>query len=583
MGSDGARTGAPSLARPRLLLPILLCLALSAPAQAVTPLRTIVEDVPGAEGVSYGTRDNLGNQMDTLKIVKSPFGGYLGVYHTVTNGRFVVKVATSVDLLSWRFAANLVEDASQPTIYPLRRGATLVAYERHGVCPGTGRCLALRQYATQSALLSGVASRSVVLPRTLSNCAEGTPNIFSAKSDLSSVEVGFHYFQDCQVDRQARGTLLNFDPSTWDASATPAVDAGVLGAGASPGGMIGDRDGGFYDGVYQRLIEAQIEPGAFSSWRNFLYTGGSTTQLSIQTDGGSQAFANPTFTPLPLPSGEPGVVVTQLIPLSVAAPGEAGELVYYRPEDPPTTTIAAAGDISCQNTVCHDDETVELLEEEPPTKVLTLGDNQYENGTLEQYETYYAVDWGRLKSITMPTPGNHDPPSSGYSAYWGKPPSYSFDLGAWHVISLDSTDVTTATAFLDTDLAQHANRCILAYWHHPRFASSSVHGNNPGMAPFWDRLYAAGADVVLNGHAHTYERFAPQTPAAKPDPNGIREFVVGTGGKALHSFGTARANSEVRIAGKFGVLRMTLRPTSYEWRFQGEDSGTYDSGSGNCS
>jgi len=332
------------------------------------------------------------------------------------------------------------------------------------------------------------------------------------------------------------------------------------------------------------VIEAQLEPGVFSSWRNFLWSGSGVTQLSIQTHGGSQAFANPTFTPLPLPNGEPGVVVTQLLPLSGAAPGEEGELVYYRPEDPPTPTIAAAGDISCQqNSTCHDDETANLLEDEQPTKVLTLGDNQYEYGDLSAFETYYAPDWGRMKSLTMPAPGNHDPPSSGYTAYFGKPANYSFDLGAWHLISLDATNVTAATTFLDEDLAAHHNRCILAFWHHPRFSSSSAHGNNPALAPFWDRLYAAGADVVLNGHAHVYERFAPQTPSAQASPTGIREFVVGTGGKALHGFGTVKANSEARIAGKFGVLRMTLHPDSYEWRYQGEDYATYDSGSGNCS
>jgi hypothetical protein len=322
-----------------------------------------------------------------------------------------------------------------------------------------------------------------------------------------------------------------------------------------------------------------------SSWRNFLYTGGIATQLSIRTHGGSQAFANPTFTTLPLPNGQPGVVVTQFVPSSAAAPGEAGELIYYRPSDPPPSpTIAAAGDISCQNVLCHDDETSDLLVQDPPTRVLTLGDNQYEHGELANFEKFYMPDWGRVKSITMPTPGNHDPVSSGYTAYFGKPPHYSFDLGEWHLIALDSTNVAGATSFLDSDLAQQAGRrCILAYWHHPRFSSDVTHGSNAAMGPLWTRLYAAGADVVLVGHAHTYERFAPQTPTAVASPTGIRQFVVGTGGKALHSFGTVRVNSEVRLAGVYGVLRMTLNPTSYEWRLEGEDSGTYDSGSATCS
>ena len=184
----------------------------------------------------------------------------------------------------------------------------------------------------------------------------------------------------------------------------------------------------------------------------------------------------------------------------------------------------------------------------------------------------------------MPSPGNHDPHSSGYSQYFqGKPPNYSFNLGAWHLISLDSTNVPAATSFLTSDLAGRTNRCILAYWHHPRFSSGATHGNNGAIAPLWDQLYAAGADVVLNGHEHTYERFAPQTPAAVASPSGIRQFIAGTGGRALHMMGAAVANSEVRIAGVFGVLRMTLHPTSYDWRYQAEDRSTLDSGSAACS
>jgi hypothetical protein len=584
VGSKGGHEGPRRGSGPRLLLATALCVALSASAHAATPLRTIVEDVPGSTAHSYGTRDNVGNPMHTLKVVRSPFGRYLGVYHTVTGTRYVVKVATSIDLLNWRFEANLAVDASQPTIYGLKRGAALVAYETHVGCPAAKRCLALRHYATESALRGGVATRSVILPRRLSSCAEGTPNIFAATSNLKTVDVGFHYFQDCRVDRQARGTLRDFDPATWAPVATPGIDAAILGAGASADGMIGDRDGATYDGYYHRLLEGQIRAGDFSSWRNFLFTGGIATQLSIRTHGGSQAFANPTFTPLPLPNGERGVVVTQFVPSSAAAPGEAGELVYYRPQDPPPPpTIAAAGDISCQNTACHDDETSELLAQDAPTKVLTLGDNQYEHGELVNFEKYYASDWGRVRAITMPTPGNHDPPSSGYGPYFGKPPNYSFDLGAWHLIALDSTGLAAATSFLDSDLAQYAGRrCILGYWHHPRFSSDVTHGNNAAIGPLWTRLAAAGADVILNGHAHTYERFAPQTPTAQASPTGIRQFIVGTGGKGLHGFGTIRANSEVRLGGLHGVLRMTLHPTSYEWRFQGEDGKTYDSGSGTC-
>ena len=558
------------------------------PAYAATPLRTIVEDVPGSAVYRYGTRDNLGNTMDTLKIVPHPYGGYMGVYHSYANGISTVKMANSLDLVNWKFKWNLATNGSHATIYNLPGGAALLAYERHTGCPagGTGNCIALRYYPS---ILQGVATRGVTLPRTLSNCAEGTPSITSATSTLSSIQLSFHYFKDCKSDRQARGTLRSFDPATWNTSTVPSLDAGIISAGASPNGHIGDRDAGFYDGASQRLFEGQLVPGDFSSWRNFLWVGAGAAQLAIRTHGGSQAFANPTFTALALPNGKPGVVVTQFIPVSGAAPGEAGELVYYRPRDPgtarPPPTIAAAGDISCtQNATCHDDETSNLIVASLPTRVLTLGDNQYENGELANFQALYEPDWGRMKHITMPSPGNHDPHSSGYSQYFrGKPPNYSFNLGAWHLISLDSTNVTAATAFLTSDLAGRTNRCVLAYWHHPRFSSGANHGNNGAMAPLWDRLYAAGADVVLNGHEHTYERFAPQTPAAVASPTGVRQFIAGTGGRALHQMGTAVVNSEVRIAGIFGVLRMTLHPTSYDWRYQAEDGSTLDSGSADCS
>lgn len=567
---------------------VVAAIALPAEAGAVTPLRSIVEDVPGAAQYRYGVRDNLGNSMEGLKIVQSPFGGYLGVYHSVAGDRSVVRVATSVDLLNWRFEANLAEDASHATIWRLARGGALVAYESHTGCAGGGRCLALRSYATEASLLYGVAGRWLVLPRKLSSCAEGTPSITSATSTLTSIQLSFHYSRDCLVDRQARGTLQGFDASMWTASTAPSIDAGIVAAGASPEGATGDRDSGFYDGAGQRLYEGQLGPGDPAAWRSFLWVGTAATQLAIRTHGGSRSFRYPSFTVLTLPTGESGVVVTQYVHPAGAAAGEAGELVYFRPREPSTTLpasrdpmIGAAGDISCQNSTCKDDETSRLLYEDTPTKVLTLGDNQYEAGELTHFQTYFEPDWGRLKAITMPSPGNHDPPSSGYTPYFGVPANYSFDLGAWHLISLDSTNIAGATAFLESDLAGLTNRCVLAYWHHMRFSSGSSHGNDSRSAPLWDRLYAARADVVLNGHEHIYERFAPQTPSAQASSVGLRQFTVGTGGKALHGTGTVRANSEVRIF-RFGVLRMTLHPTSYKWRFQGEDGVTYDSGSADC-
>ena len=296
----------------------------------------------------------------------------------------------------------------------------------------------------------------------------------------------------------------------------------------------------------------------------------------------------PTFTPLTLPNGESGVVVTQFIPLSGAAPGEAGELVYYRPRNPPPPapppTIAAAGDISCtQNTTCHDDETSNLLVADPPTRVLTLGDNQYENGELANFQTYYQPDWGRLKSITMPTP------RQSRSALVGLRP-----------VLRDARQLLVRPRRMAPDLARldrgrrRPPRSSPTTSPSARTAASSPTGTTRGSHRAAARQQRRDGSVlgppvrgrrrrVLVGHEHIYERFAPQTPAAVASPTGIRQFTVGTGGRALHAAGTVRANSEVRIFGRFGVLRMTLHPTSYDWRFVGEDGVTYDSGSTNCS
>jgi hypothetical protein len=163
---------------------------------------------------------------------------------------------------------------------------------------------------------------------------------------------------------------------------------------------------------------------------------------------------------------------------------------------------------------------------------------------------------------------------------------YSFNIGSWHLIALDSNQPSNSQqlAWLENDVATHSNQCTLAFWHHPRFNSGSTHGDNTGVGTFWTRLYNANADVVLNGHEHVFERFAPQTPEGVSDPvRGIREFIVGTGGRSHYAFGTAKANSEVRNSNTFGVLKVTLHSTSYNWAFQPVSGGTFtDSGSGSC-
>jgi len=233
-----------------------------------------------------------------------------------------------------------------------------------------------------------------------------------------------------------------------------------------------------------------------------------------------------------------------------------------------------------------------------PAAVLLLGDNQYENGALAKYLASYDPSWGRLKAVTRPAPGNHEyvtANAQGYYSYFGTAAGdptrgwYGFDLGGWHQVALNSNCTAiggcgAASAqgqWLAADLAAHPGVCTLAFWHHPRF-SSGPHGNDAGFVDFWTLLQAAGADVVLNGHDHGYERFAPQSPAGAADPTGPREFVIGTGGKDLTSVVAVQPNSEVRNYGSFGILELKLYPEGYEWRFLSDTGSTLDSGRGLC-
>jgi hypothetical protein len=244
--------------------------------------------------------------------------------------------------------------------------------------------------------------------------------------------------------------------------------------------------------------------------------------------------------------------------------------------------FVGAGDIgTCDGT--DDDRTGRLLDAIPGT-VFTAGDNAYESGTPEEFARCYDPAWGRAKDRTRPVPGNHEytrPGADGYYEYFGPAAGergvgyYSYDLGEWHIIALNSNCAVVSCAagspqyvWLEHDLASHPARCTLAYFHHPRFSSGRRYGSTLATRPFWELLYKYGADVVISGHEHNYERFAPQTPDGVLDhARGIREFVVGTGGALPYGFAAPIANSEVRETGSFGVLKLVLHRNSYQWQF----------------
>jgi Calcineurin-like phosphoesterase len=274
--------------------------------------------------------------------------------------------------------------------------------------------------------------------------------------------------------------------------------------------------------------------------------------------------------------------------------------------------VAAAGDIACDPahanfnggngtaTGCRQRATSDLLVGAGYDAVLLLGDNQYEDGALGKYQAVFAPTWGRLGSLLRPAPGNHEyltPGATGYFDYFGPAAGersrgyYSYDLGTWHIIALNSNCAeiggcgpgSLQLQWLAQDLAAHPRACTLAYWHHPRF-SSGQHNNDATYDAFWQALYQAGVDLVLAGHDHDYERFAPQDPSGKADPeHGIRELVVGTGGRETRPFATIRPNSEVRNAQDLGVLELRLRADGYDWRFLPAPGGTFtDAGSAGC-
>jgi hypothetical protein len=281
----------------------------------------------------------------------------------------------------------------------------------------------------------------------------------------------------------------------------------------------------------------------------------------------------------------------------------AFELLRLDPAKPDDTqqeaVLIGAGDIADCSDLAGAEATAKLLEANPGT-VMALGDLAYPNGTPDDFKCYHKT-WGRVKDRTRPAVGNHEFHSTGASYYFqyfgsaaGDPKTgyYSYDLGAWHIVVLNSECQqvggceagSSQEKWLRADLAAHPVGCTLAYFHKPRFSSGLNHGNDPEVGAFWQALYDYNAELILNGHDHDYERFAPQDPGGNADPKrGIREFVVGTGGKNHREFGIHKSNSEVRNNHAFGVLKLTLKTTGYDWKFIPEAGKTFtDSGSGSC-
>jgi hypothetical protein len=302
-----------------------------------------------------------------------------------------------------------------------------------------------------------------------------------------------------------------------------------------------------------------------------------------------------------------------VIRLALALQALTGSIVSTAAAEPQPQsgriTLVAAGDIACPPgerttfTTCHQRDTGALVVRLGPTVVAPLGDNQYPAGTWAAYTRSFGPAWGRSKARMRPAVGNHEyltGAAAGYFSYFGSaaaPPNgwYSYDLGAWHVVVLNTNCAfvgcgpgSAQESWLRADLASHPARCTLAYFHDPRFTSAGFSASQArylktATLSFWNGLYEYGVDVVLNGHAHVYERFRPQDVWGRPDPlQGIRQFTVGSGGINHDRFVRIARNSQVR-SGAFGVLDLTLEAGSYRWRFVTAPSGRLrDAGSARC-
>jgi len=292
---------------------------------------------------------------------------------------------------------------------------------------------------------------------------------------------------------------------------------------------------------------------------------------------------------------------THYLPSPSPAPTDGGlaRLTATSSDSPRHPVLVSAGDIA--DSTMEASETATLVSRRPDATVLTLGDSVYERGARGEFNKYYAPTWGKFKNRTKPAVGNHEyetPNAAGYFAYFGKAAGkptegyYSFERGDWHLIALNSNCAEVGGCgvsspqgqWLKADLAKNQSKCTLAYFHHPLFTSGEDRPGVSEVKPLWETLYKSGAEVVLNGHDHNYQRFAPQDPEGRVNSQrGLREIVVGTGGRLHYPIGNPIANTQAYNDHTFGVLKLTLHPISYEWKFIPVAGERFtDSGSARC-
>jgi hypothetical protein len=244
--------------------------------------------------------------------------------------------------------------------------------------------------------------------------------------------------------------------------------------------------------------------------------------------------------------------------------------------------VAAAGDVAGEDDYrTGAARTAELMSSAQPEKVLALGDMAYGDGTAAEYSDYYDPTWGELRSITAPTPGNHEYHSDGkgYFDYFDVTPNYAFDVCGWHVVSVDQyADMSEAADFIEAEGGAAGDMPLLVFWHEPRFSSGSEHGSEPDVQPLWEAAVTAGAEIVLNAHDHDYERFEPLDADGERRSDGTVEFVSGNGGHNLRGIGDRESHSAAVVTGTPGVLFLVLRTDGYDWTYRDIEGRTGDAG-----
>ena len=445
-----------------------------------------------------------------------------------------------------------------------------------------------------AAVLTAVAPTASAATTTLTPVADTYVNSVNPNTNYgTSTQLG--------VDKsEVKNLFLKFDLSAVTGTISSAklrlhVDD-VSGAGSSNGGtyrLMSNTTWAETGPTYnnQPAIDGTVLGTLGSVSRNTwveLDVTGNITPGGVISIGGSSTSTNGAD----YDSRETGALAPQLVIVTGTTPSPTPTSTTTPPSGDPV--FVGAGDIS--NSGSGDSATAALINNLPNATVFTAGDNVYDSGTTTEFNTYYHPTWGQFKARTKPAPGNHDYNTAGAAGYYGyffggQPAGneyYSYDLGNWHIVSLNSEIAHSAGSAQETwlrnDLAASSKPCTLAYWHKPLFTSGANHAPDTSQRPLFQALYDYNADVVVTGHNHQYERFGPMNPTGGLDTaRGIREFVAGMGGASHYSFGTIQANSEARNSDTYGVLKFTLHSNSYDWQFVPEAGKSYnDSGTTAC-